>query len=921
MGQTSFVFPIRSVYQGMNQSDSPGENGTSLSRATSDSFRYGNRGDDSRRQSISGHDPGSSNVVGISTIAQMLEENTMLFMSKKSDSHHSGPSYATFTGKDKDKDKKNQTAHNGFSSETSESPVFNDVTRASDPASSPEPIADTKRGDASSDRSYNRTDNRFEKRPDVSRGDPHDTVQSVTNPSAETSGSGLPDKSRAPVGQPQRAPQTTIYHDRPGQITGEQQSYQERTAHRPPREEQPATQYPELKAPQPRRNHGTLTTSGSLSQRNSKNTHLETDDEGERALVADYSGIVRLDAGSLPSTIDTGASGPGGARDRGKGSGTGSIPTGPTNARLAHQQMTSKLNSTRDPVRDFVNSQAKTTNLLDSDRLTPSPTPQNESANVTSECAFDNSPSERDGQLAESSDTSMSVRDSSEVATAASADETAKPEAEEPIVTFRFEHVATGDGHHVVVGREGKLQRCEDEPITTPGAVQGFGVLLVLEDDYDSGRFAVRQVSENATELLGLSPRYLFRLDCFTRVLTDEQEDVLRDNIEYPPDTESGKGSVEEEGPQVFLLSGLGEPGSEDVEKDDETEATGRRRKWTCWVAAHRPKQPSWDKVDESGRPIPPPDLIVLEFELEKDVYNPLMQAFESVPCASGGDKPESGSQTTIFRGPRSASTSSAELPESNGSHTTVGSTPTSQMSPRSDSGTFVRPSDARNGSDLTPQRISTRQSSKLSFSHCPMGLDGIDVELPLERIIESTTNHAKPIRALERMRRTGQHGESVSASETGSSSRRSRRTRRPAGPTTGPMDVYAVLRQINEQFGSAPDLETFLKITVGVVQDLCRFHRVLIYQFDETFNGRVVAELVERGKTTDLFKGLMFPAADIPAQARQLYKINKVRLLYDRSQTTARMVLRSKEDLDNPLDMTHCYLRAMSPIHIKCKF
>lgn len=133
-------------------------------------------------------------------------------------------------------------------------------------------------------------------------------------------------------------------------------------------------------------------------------------------------------------------------------------------------------------------------------------------------------------------------------------------------------------------------------------------------------------------------------------------------------------------------------------------------------------------------------------------------------------------------------------------------------------------------------------------------------------------------------------------------------------------MDVFAVLGQINEQLGSATDLESFLKICVGVVQDLCRFHRVLLYQFDEHYNGQVVAELVEWGKTTDLFKGLMFPAADIPAQARQLYAINKVRLLYDRSQTTARMVLRSKEDLENPLDMTHCYLRAMSPIHIKCE-
>ena len=60
------------------------------------------------------------------------------------------------------------------------------------------------------------------------------------------------------------------------------------------------------------------------------------------------------------------------------------------------------------------------------------------------------------------------------------------------------------------------------------------------------------------------------------------------------------------------------------------------------------------------------------------------------------------------------------------------------------------------------------------------------------------------------------------------------------------------------------------------------------------------------------------FPASDIPQQARNLYKINKVRMLYDRDLETARLVCRTFEDLETPLDLTHSYLRAMSPIHIK---
>lgn len=122
----------------------------------------------------------------------------------------------------------------------------------------------------------------------------------------------------------------------------------------------------------------------------------------------------------------------------------------------------------------------------------------------------------------------------------------------------------------------------------------------------------------------------------------------------------------------------------------------------------------------------------------------------------------------------------------------------------------------------------------------------------------------------------------------------------------------------LEEQISSAPNLHTFLKVTVGVVKELTGFHRVMVYQFDENWNGRVVTELVNPRATKDLYKGLNFPASDIPKQARDLYRINKVRLLYDRDQETTRLVCKTKDYLDRPLDMTHSYLRAISPIHIK---
>ncbi len=160
------------------------------------------------------------------------------------------------------------------------------------------------------------------------------------------------------------------------------------------------------------------------------------------------------------------------------------------------------------------------------------------------------------------------------------------------------------------------------------------------------------------------------------------------------------------------------------------------------------------------------------------------------------------------------------------------------------------------------------------------------------EEYAESTVNTSRPLRVLRGARK--RKGEAAA------------------------MEVFNIMSQVQEQLANAPSLDTFLKILVGVVKELTGFHRVMIYQFDQTWNGRVVTELVDPRATKDLYKGLNFPASDIPKQARDLYKINKVRLLYDRDQETARLVCRTIEDLETPLDLTFAYLRAMSPVHIK---
>ncbi|KAG6844516.1 hypothetical protein H0H87_006277 [Tephrocybe sp. NHM501043] len=370
-------------------------------------------------------------------------------------------------------------------------------------------------------------------------------------------------------------------------------------------------------------------------------------------------------------------------------------------------------------------------------------------------------------------------------------------------VSFRFEHMEDENGNHVIVGREGMLQKCEDEPICTPGSVQAFGVLIAVQELEDT--LVVRQVSENSTEVLGLSPRHLFSLECFTDILPESQANQLWEHIPYLPNTHDDDDS----GPQVFLLSGWGAPGT----GSSGPEST--RRSWTCWCAMHRTNLTS-DTLS------PASDLIIMEFELERDIVNPLYPPVQAV----------GGSSSSIPHPTRISTSGSLNL----GLNRQV---PTQ-------------------GFD-SPQSIER-------------GLDGAEGWLPnSEDIIESTTSYSKPIPALERIRKVTKS--SPFSKLTGSTvyQRSQRRRPLPASGTEhlsfGMMDMFAVLSQINEQLGAVDSLEAFLKVVVGVIQDLTEFHRVMVYQFDETWNGEVVAELVDWTKTNDLYRGLHFPASDIPAQ------------------------------------------------------
>src|SRR4051812_13823899 len=102
------------------------------------------------------------------------------------------------------------------------------------------------------------------------------------------------------------------------------------------------------------------------------------------------------------------------------------------------------------------------------------------------------------------------------------------------------------------------------------------------------------------------------------------------------------------------------------------------------------------------------------------------------------------------------------------------------------------------------------------------------------------------------------------------------------------------------------------------VVQEMRRvtgFERVLFYRFHEDGHGSVDAEAKE--PALEPYLGLHYPASDIPAQARQLYCKNWLRLIFDATAKPARVVPTLRVDPRGPLDLTFSVLRAVSPIHL----
>ena len=129
--------------------------------------------------------------------------------------------------------------------------------------------------------------------------------------------------------------------------------------------------------------------------------------------------------------------------------------------------------------------------------------------------------------------------------------------------------------------------------------------------------------------------------------------------------------------------------------------------------------------------------------------------------------------------------------------------------------------------------------------------------------------------------------------------------------PDPGPM-TGELVAQATEAIGDAATVADLSAVAARMLREISGFERIMVYRFDQNGDGDVAGESLVDG-WNQTFLGLRFPASDIPAQARALYRISRSRWFptcnYDPVPLTP--------GLDFPIDLSLSRYRSVSPVHL----
>nr|WP_268795432.1 diguanylate cyclase [Paenibacillus sp. Leaf72] len=105
-------------------------------------------------------------------------------------------------------------------------------------------------------------------------------------------------------------------------------------------------------------------------------------------------------------------------------------------------------------------------------------------------------------------------------------------------------------------------------------------------------------------------------------------------------------------------------------------------------------------------------------------------------------------------------------------------------------------------------------------------------------------------------------------------------------------------------------------QVAAEEIRKIMDYNRVMVYEFDKEWNGKVIAESKDEG--LESFFGHHYPASDIPKQARELYLRNWLRVIVDVAYDPVEIVPAVQPLTGKSLNLSLSVLSSVSPMHIE---
>jgi two-component system, chemotaxis family, sensor kinase Cph1 len=127
---------------------------------------------------------------------------------------------------------------------------------------------------------------------------------------------------------------------------------------------------------------------------------------------------------------------------------------------------------------------------------------------------------------------------------------------------------------------------------------------------------------------------------------------------------------------------------------------------------------------------------------------------------------------------------------------------------------------------------------------------------------------------------------------------------------------IYQELKFIMAAIEKTSSINEACLIAIKELKRVSGFDKIMVYSFDEEWNGDVIAEVMEPGM--DSYLGLKFPASDVPQQARALYLKMPYRLIPNIDYIPVKLYPVINPKVNGFTDLSDSNLRSVAVVHLE---